>query len=122
MIIKMNITGDYSKEDDVKLNGIKLSPDEISLLTYTLAKHRQGRKFENLLYLDQVEVLYWAVGYGLEQPLEIPNLKYLLRIIVIKQLFNRYLNDFTSEQLEAKIIQEMLIGFRMLKEAFPREV
>lgn len=115
MIIKIKEV-EYDRDADILLNGVEVSKREEGLIEDALRNYRKGRAFDDLLPLDQIEILYWAVGHAMENEYEAPSLKLLLRSLIIHRIKNAHINSFKWFELNEKITNEIVVCYEALKE------
>lgn len=112
MIIKMQ----NAKEE------VEITELEEKILNEMLLRHRKRKSWEELLYLDQIEILFWAVGFAKDSNREIPNLRNLLKSDILERIKNDLLNSLSDNDLEDRIIRLEDYTYTMLKESFPTEI
>jgi len=115
MIIKVKEI-DYNRTRDVLMNGVELPSYEQGLLEDALRKYRKGNAFDDLLPLDQIEILYWAVGRALENEYDAPNLNFLLKSIILERMKNGLLYKNTWFEIEKMVFDEIVACYESLKE------
>lgn len=115
MIIKVKEI-DYNRTRDVLMNGVELPAYEQGLLEDALRKYRKGNAFDDLLPLDQIEILYWAVGRALENEYDAPNLNFLLKSIILERMKNGLLYKNTWFEIEKMVFDEIVACYESLKD------
>lgn len=117
----MNVTNGYDELLSFKSCGVELTPQEVKIVKDGLLKYRKGRAFKDLLFLDQMEVLFWIVGYCMENDIEAPNLKRLLRLEIIENFKQSYINSISWDKLDRMVFDEIVSSYNNLKQNFPNE-
>lgn len=124
-MLKMQFNDEYTAGNK-QFPSYEITDLEQNVMSIVLFRHRfqdgELRRFNELRFLDQVEVLFWAVDFGFDNDLDITNIRMLLRSIIEDRFDLAYKKSLTKFKLEKAIDDIESQSIELLKEAWPQEL